>query len=93
MTFNGCLKELEKIVDNSQNIVQKFIAIEELSELNKEITKDLRGNGNKENIKEEIADVYIMLSQLIIIYEIDKDKIDEMIEYKINRTKERLGIE
>ena len=50
---------------------QKIVAIEELSELQKELTKDLRGKGNKENIAQEIADVLIMIAQLIQIYDIE----------------------
>jgi hypothetical protein len=43
---------------------QAIVAIEELSELQKELTKLLRRQGNKEHIAEEIADVEIMLAQM-----------------------------
>jgi hypothetical protein len=39
-------------------------AIEEMSELQKELCKLLLGNGDREHIAEEMADVEIMLSQL-----------------------------
>ena len=47
---------------------QKVVAIEELSELQKEICKDLRGDGNAAHVAEEIADVSIMLDQLLLMY-------------------------
>ncbi len=50
---------LEKFGD-----LQVIVAVEELSELSKELTKYLRHQGNMENIIEEIADVEIMTEQL-----------------------------
>lgn len=47
---------------------QLIVAIEELSELQKELTKQLRGGGDINRISEEMADVYIMLEQLGIIF-------------------------
>jgi hypothetical protein len=48
--------------------MQLIMAIEEMSELTKEIIKDLRGKRNFAHISEEIADIEIMLEQLKIIY-------------------------
>jgi Flp pilus assembly CpaF family ATPase len=67
---------------------QCIVAIEELSELQKEICKYLRGLGNLENLAEEIADVEIMLEQLKIIYACDSLVVEKK-DYKINRIKER----
>lgn len=47
---------------------QMIVAIEELSELQKEITKVLRGTGDPEHLAEEIADALIMIDQLMIIF-------------------------
>lgn len=47
---------------------QIIIAMEECSELIKELSKTLRGKCNVDNISEEIADVQIMLEQLKIIF-------------------------
>jgi NTP pyrophosphatase (non-canonical NTP hydrolase) len=86
----------EKIQPNIyQQLINKFgkdnqciVAIEELSELQKEICKYLRGLGNIENLAEEIADVEIMLEQLKIIYACDS-LVAEKKDYKINRIKKR----
>ena len=68
---------------------QLVVAIEELSELQKEICKSLRDKTNLSNLCEEIADVYIILAQLKIYYDITDTEINKVIEQKIERTKER----
>ena len=69
---------------------QMNIAIEEMAELTKEICKNKRGFDNRKNIIEEMADVYIMLEQLEIIFDIDIFEIIKMKEFKLNRLAERL---
>lgn len=69
---------------------QMIVAVEELSELIKELTKNLRGNENTGHISEEMADVYIMLSQLEKIFG-NADEIQQWKEKKILRMSERLG--
>lgn len=79
------VKLIEKYKDK-----QLIVAIEELSELQKELCKALRGKPNKEDIIEELADVLIMLDQLKIYFKIEDDEIRDIIDQKIERTKERL---
>lgn len=67
---------------------QILIAIEELSELQKELIKYLRNKDNQVHISEEMADVYIMLYQLRLIFKNDK-KIDQYIKKKTKRTQQR----
>lgn len=43
---------------------QLIVAIEELSELQKELCKYLRGKGNNAHIAEELADVEIVVEQV-----------------------------
>ena len=49
--------------------LQTVVAIEEMSELQKELTKFLRGNGKKKHLTEEVADALIMITQIQIIYQ------------------------
>jgi NTP pyrophosphatase (non-canonical NTP hydrolase) len=44
----------------------------------------------KGNIVEELADVFVILNQLAIYYKIDEDKLYNIMEYKINRTLNRM---
>lgn len=70
--------------------MQKLMAIKEMSELTKEICKDFRGKLNREHLIEELADVTITIDQLMIMYEISGDEIEQMRERKIERLKERM---
>lgn len=47
--------------------MQTVVAIEELSELQKELCKSIRGDGLTSHIAEEIADVSIMLEQMTLL--------------------------
>lgn len=79
-----CEKLLDKYGEK-----QLIIGIEELSELIKAITKALRGNFDIENITEEVADVFIIIEQLKLYFNIGENELNEVIEFKINRTKEK----
>lgn len=68
---------------------QLTVAIEELSELIKEICKMNRNIGHTDHLAEEIADVEIMCEQLRYIYNIDFD-VDDWKKYKLNRLANRL---
>ena len=48
---------------------QMVVAMEEMAELTKELSKFLRGAHNEDAIAEEIADVRIMLEQLEIMFD------------------------
>ncbi len=48
--------------------VQIVMFFEEMSELQKELCKNLRGRDNRDEIAEEIADVQIALEQIILLY-------------------------
>ncbi len=63
---------------------QKIMVIEEMSELIKELSKDLRQRGVVENIAEEVADVEITLNQIKQIYNIN-DLVIKQKDYKLNR--------
>ena len=89
-------KEIEIIDTYKQAIetygekAQKLMAIEEMSELTKEICKDFRGKMDREHLIEEIIDVIITIDQLIMMYEISEEEIVSMCIRKMNRLKERL---
>lgn len=69
--------------------IQTVIAIEELSELQKELCKSLRGQTDRQHIAEEIADVQIMLEQMMILYELHYDVVTWR-RKKVDRLRERL---
>lgn len=67
------------------------MAVEEMSELTKEICKIYRGKGTLDDLADEIADVLITLEQLKLIYDLS-DIVDDHIAAKIKRLQDRLGM-
>lgn len=70
--------------------LQMTVAIEELSELQKELCKVLRDHGKIENLIEEIADVEIMLFQIKTIFEISEEDLNKEKGKKAARTLGRI---
>lgn len=70
---------------------QDDIAIEEMSELTKAIIKNRRYKtfATLESIYEELADVYIVLEQIMM--SLDKDWVQSYVNSKLERLNERLG--
>ena len=83
----------EKAIEKYGKELQFIVAIEELSELQKELTKALRGIGNKNNITEELADVEIMLEQIKIMLEIKAKDVEYAKDFKVKRLSERLNMQ
>lgn len=69
---------------------QLNVAIEEMSELVKEICKYKRGSKNRDAIIEETADVIIMIGNLRQIFNMTDDEINRIISFKQARLKERM---
>lgn len=88
MMTNTLIKAIETYGKDSQC----KMAIEEMSELTKELCKNFRGRPNTDAIAEEIADVKIMLMQLELIFDCT-DKVIEYQDYKLRRLEERLDNE
>ena len=59
---------LERTLEDNGPTYESIVAIEEMGELIKELTKDLRDMGNPGHIAEEMADVEICLAMLKIVY-------------------------
>ena len=81
---------LKKAIETYGAEAQLNVAIEELSELIKEICKHKRGESNLVAIIEEMADVYIMLEQMQMIFDLGSTVIPNAMELKVTRLKKRL---
>lgn len=68
---------------------QLVIALEELSECQKEICKVMRGDSNLDHLAEEIADAAIMLEQVRLIFGLN-DLVCEKMDEKVKRLDDRL---
>ena len=89
MAFNEKIKLLLNSKSSTEN---KAIIIEELSELQKEVTKDIRKKFNRDNFLEEMADVVIVLHMAKEIYNISDSELDKVINKKMERNLNRIGI-
>ena len=69
---------------------QKIMVIEEMSELVKELCKELRDRGNVENIADELADVEITLAQIKMIYGIE-ESVKKHKDFKLKRFASRMN--
>ena len=70
--------------------MQTVMVFEEMAELQKELCKSLRGKDNRGYIAEEIADVRIMLDQMVILYDCAED-VDTWRKVKLGRLEKRLS--
>lgn len=69
---------------------QLVVALEEMSELQKEICKALRGEIHPAHMAEELADATIMLEQVRQIFSIN-EPVCRMMDSKIARLRLRIG--
>ena len=84
------MSTLERAIKTYGKDMQLNVAIEELSELIKEICKHKRGADNREAIIEEMADCYIMLEQIKIILGISLPEVSCKEREKMERLAKRL---
>lgn len=82
---------LEKALDRfgAERQIRKLT--EEMAELQKAICKWQEGEDSTEHIAEEIADVRIMLDQMAMLFDVERQE-TEWREMKLQRLAERLGL-
>lgn len=85
-------KERKRIIRNS---IKKYpwklkctVAMEEFAELQQQVSKQIRGYGDKLGLLEEIADAYICLSFLESIFDVKPDDLQKAIDVKLQRERE-----
>lgn len=83
---NTVLREAIKIFGE---LHQEVKAIEEMAELQQELAKYTCCNGDYGRIAEEMADVYIMLQQLLMIFD-NSDLVQAYIMLKVIRLENKL---
>ena len=79
----------EKAIARNGVLLQAIVALEELSEAQKEICKLLREEGSVDHLAEEVADATIMLEQLRIMFGIN-DSVSSYMDAKVQRLADRL---
>ena len=69
--------------------MQMVVALEELSEVQKEICKVMRGKPDLDHLAEEIADATIMLEQIRLLFNLN-DLVCEKMDEKVQRLDDKL---
>lgn len=69
---------------------QQIVALEELSEAQKEICKLLRSQGSLDHLAEEVADATIVLEQVRLIHDIN-DQVNKKMDEKVERLRRNLA--
>lgn len=82
--------KIEAILRYYSPEAQTIKAIEELSELSTELARVLNKQGDMKNLKSELADAYIMILQIMVIYDIDPEEFDREMAYKLERQMKRI---
>lgn len=80
-----CKVIADSINSTGNDGIHLIIAMEELAELQKEISKELRGKGDKVNVLEELADVQIVIYYVKKILGISDVDIQKAVSVKIDR--------
>lgn len=85
-------KKRKRIIRNS---IKKYpwklkctIAMEEFAELQQQVSKQIRGYGDKLGLLEEMADAYICLSFLESIFDVKPEDIQKAIDVKLQRERD-----
>lgn len=86
MEYNLLNQVLETLQDKAM-----VIAMEELAELQQAISKGIRGKLNKDNLTEEIADVYIVLDWIKSYFSVNDEELAKWFKHKENRIVDRLN--
>lgn len=92
VTYNEREAVYKEVIRRCGISSQLRMAVEEMSELTKEICKIGRGMADMEALADEIADVTIMLEQLRLLYNLD-DEVCEHMDMKVRRLRTRLGMD
>lgn len=67
---------------------QVLVAVEELSELQKELLKNVnRDQNNRDHVKEELVDVLIILRELVLLYDFSEKELNTVATEKMERLK------
>ena len=84
------IEKIHKIADHYGLQHQCIKTIEELRELAEECMESACKDSITVNLINEIADVFVMMIQLIYLGKIERKDIEEVMEYKVDRQLRRI---
>ena len=68
--------------DNKAGTENLVVAMEELAELQQQISKCLRGKADHQHLVEEIADALIVIDKVMLIEDVTESELSDMLEQK-----------
>lgn len=80
-------------MNNYKKIINYYGVNKQLKKLNEEVyefEEAVLEKHDKEHITEEIADIFVILQQFKVKYDLDKNKILEIMEQKVDRQLRRI---
>ena len=78
---------------NQKGTMNTIIIMEELSELSKELSKAIRGKGERMDLVEELADVALGIKYVQEIFDISDETLARAMNVKLYRQNQRNGFE
>ncbi len=90
ITYTQREKVYREAIEVHGSTVQQIVALEELSEAQKEICKLLRSQGSLDHLAEEVADATIVLEQVRLIHGIN-DLVNKKMDEKVERLRRNLA--
>ncbi len=82
------INEKLRYLAERNNVNQDVFVMEEMAELQKELTKHRRGYDNRDKIVDESCDVLITVFILFMIYNATDEEVKKNMEYKLNRLRD-----
>lgn len=81
---------IKEMIDTLGKETTLVIAMEELAELQQQVSKLYRGKGNIENLTEEIADVCICIDLITKVSGVKEEQLESWINKKMERNHLRI---
>lgn len=84
------MKEILSYLAKRNGEEQDIFVLEEMAELQKEITKHRRGKENRNEIVDESVDVLLTIFILLQVYGATDEEIKNLMDFKLNRLRDFL---
>jgi len=69
---------------------QRWMVVEEISEFLDTLAKAIRGRASRQELVDELADAQIMLEQIMILFSLSENEVEEAKRRKLERLESRL---
>lgn len=89
LTDKDCRRIIRNCVNSRPWKLTCTMEMEELAELTQQISKQIRGYGDRTGLLEEMADVALGMEYLKVIFDISQEEMQKAIDVKLQRERNR----